>query len=97
LDTLINIKEATKKKVIESLGKNATIDTIIDYLFDAEIADKRRCQIALIKDTYFDLLKKNHKNRNFKALDAKTITAEKFGVSEKMVENCIYYYKDIAI
>ncbi len=91
---MVDLKEEATKIIKEKLPKGATAEQAIKYLFEKDLVDLKRCQYALIKRYYFELLKGN---ADLKNLDAKQITAEEFDVSVSQVEKSIYYYTKVEI
>lgn len=89
---MVNLAEQTSEALLERLPDELTKKELILYMFEKNLVDKKRCQYALIKQYYFDLLQSNPDLKN---IDAKEITAEDFGVSVSQVDKSIYYYTEV--
>ena len=87
-----------RKKIIEVIQQkykgDFSLEDLVNFCFDAGIIEIRRCEIAVIKKHYAELLRDNP---TMKASEAKTMTAENFHCSESKIEQCLYYYKNISL
>jgi hypothetical protein len=91
---MVDLKTETTKAILEKLSSDAQAEDILNYLFEKDLLDKKRCRHALVKRCYFNLLKDNPDLKN---LDAKQITAEDFGVSMSQVDKSLYYYTKVEL
>jgi len=86
-----NICETLKSHLIKTMSIDTSAQNAIDYLFVTGIFDKKQVLRALVKIRYREL-RKNNSHRS-SVLDC----AIEYGVSESMIEKCIYKRKDIKL
>lgn len=91
---MVSLKDEATQAILEKLPDGAGVEQVVEYLFEKDLMDLKRCRHALIKRHYFDLLKSNVDLKN---LDAKQLTAMEFGVSVSQVEKSIYYYTRVEL
>ncbi len=63
---------------------------LIEWLLEKGVIDHKMCRVVVVKNHYRRLLK-----NGYKPMDAITVTADRFCISESTVQQAVYYFKDI--